>query len=42
MKKYIAPKMDIVALDVENVITASGGDHEIDAGDLFSFGKIFD
>ncbi len=35
MKNYIAPEMDIVLLDVENVITASEGDNEIGAGDLF-------
>ena len=33
MKNYIAPKMDIVLLDVENIITDS--DNEIDAGDIF-------
>ncbi len=35
MKNYIAPKMDIVLLDVENVITSSGEDNEVDAGDVF-------
>ncbi len=34
MKNYIAPKMDIVLLDVENVITTSG-DNDFDIGDLF-------
>ena len=34
MKNYIAPKMDIVLLDVENIITSSQ-DNEIDAGDIF-------
>lgn len=38
MKKYIAPQMNIVLLEVENIITTS--DHEIPAGDLF--GTIFD
>lgn len=34
MKNYIAPEMDIVLLDVENIITSSQ-DNEIDAGDIF-------
>ena len=34
MKNYIAPKMDIVLLDVENVITTSG-DNNVDMDDLF-------
>ena len=35
MKNYIAPKMDIVLLDVENVITSSSEDIEVEAGELF-------
>ncbi len=39
MKNYIAPQMDIVLLDIEDVITTSVGDIEVDAnkffGDLF-------
>lgn len=35
MKNYIAPQMDIVLLDVENIITASNGDNEIGADDIF-------
>ena len=38
MKNYIAPKMDIVLLDVENIITSSQ-DNEIDEGDFF--GDVF-
>lgn len=36
MKNYIAPKMDIVLLQVEDIITSSidkGGD--VEAGDIF-------
>lgn len=33
MKNYIAPKMDIVLLQVEDIITSS--DNEVDAGDVF-------
>ena len=40
MKNYIAPQMDIVLLDVENVITSSQIDNELDlggnAGDFFN------
>lgn len=35
MKNYIAPEMDIVLLDVENVITSSSEDNEVDADDIF-------
>lgn len=38
MKKYISPKMDVVLLDVENIITSS--DNEVDAGDLFGSDEI--
>ena len=34
MKNYIAPKMDIVLLDVENVITASDDDNDFNFDDL--------
>ena len=34
MKNYIAPEMDIVLLQVEDIITSSG-DMEIEAGDIF-------
>ncbi len=36
MKNYIAPQMDIVLLDVENVITSSQNDNELDEGDFFN------
>ena len=36
MKNYIAPQMDIVLLDIEDVITVSNGDIEVGAGDIFS------
>ena len=32
MKNYIAPEMDIVLLQVEDIITSS--DNEVDAGDI--------
>lgn len=35
MKNYIAPQMDIVLLDIEDVITTSTGDIEIGANNLF-------
>lgn len=35
MKNYIAPQMDIVLLDIEDVITVSNGDIEVGAGDIF-------
>ena len=35
MKNYIAPQMDIVLLDIEDVITVSN-DIEVGAGDIFS------
>lgn len=34
MKNYIAPQMDIVLLDIEDVITVSN-DIEVGAGDIF-------
>lgn len=33
MKNYIAPEMDIVLLQVEDIIKSS--DNEVDAGDIF-------
>lgn len=38
MKNYIAPEMDIVLLDVENIITSSQ-DNEIAADNIF--GDVF-
>ena len=35
MKNYIAPQMDIVLLDIEDVITVSNGDIEVGAGNIF-------
>lgn len=35
MKNYIAPKMDIVLLDVEDIITTSENDNEVGASDIF-------
>ena len=36
MKNYIAPQMDIVLLDIEDVITESNGDIGVCAGDIVS------
>lgn len=35
MKNYIAPQMDIVLLDIEDVITVSYNDIEVDVGEIF-------
>ncbi len=35
MKNYIAPQMDIVLLDIEDVITASSSDMEVDVSEIF-------
>lgn len=34
MKNYVAPEMDVVIVDVENVIASSVGDHEYDAANF--------
>ncbi len=35
MKNYIAPEMDVVLLQVEDIITTSANDNEVEAGDIF-------
>ena len=35
MKNYIAPQMDIVLLRLEDIITSSAFDEEVEAGDIF-------
>ena len=35
MKNYIAPQMDIVLLDIEDVITVSNGDIEVGVDNIF-------